>query len=79
MVGDFNVDILTNNSSNNYFVDTIFSMGCYPLITKPTRYSNNKNSLIDNIYCNIDYTPSNNWIIFNDISDHLPIFVVYKN
>ena len=57
LVGDFNVNILIKNSNNDYFIDTIFSMGCFPLETRPTRYGNSINSLIDNIYCNITYTP----------------------
>ena len=77
LVGDFNVNILIKNSNNDYFIDTIFSMGCFPLVTKPTRYGNSINSLIDNIYCNITYKPVSNGIVFSDISDHLPIFVIY--
>ena len=77
LVGDFNVNILTKNSNSNYFIDTIFSMGCFPLVTRPTRYCNSINSLIDNIYCNLTYKPVSNGIVFSDIGDHLPIFVIY--
>ena len=48
IIGDCNVNILIKNSR-------IISMGCFPLVTRPTRYGNSINSLIDNIYCNITY------------------------
>lgn len=54
-------------------------MGCYPLITKPTHFCKSLNSLLDNIYTNSKFCPYDNGIIINDISDHLPIFTIYKN
>ena len=51
-------------------------MGCFQLVTRPTRYGNSINSLIDNIYCNVTYKPVSNEILFSDISDHLPIFLI---
>ena len=53
-------------------------MGCFPLVTRPTRYDNSINSLMYNFYCNITYKPVSNGIVFSDISDHLPIFVIYE-
>ena len=77
LVGDFNVNILdVNNNYNKHFIDTIYSMGCFPLVTRPKRYGNTINSLIDNIYCNAN---ESNGIIISDISDHLPIYVIYDN
>ena len=38
-VSNFNVNILIKNSNNDYFINTIFSMGCFPLVTRPTRYA----------------------------------------
>ena len=78
LVGYFNVNILIKNSNNDYFIDTIFSMGCFPLVTNPTRCVNNINSLIDNIYCNVIYKRVSSGIVFIDISDHLPIFLIYN-
>ena len=53
--GDFNDNILdVNNNNNKHFINTIYSMGCFPLVTRPTRYGNTINSLIDNIYCNVN-------------------------
>ena len=39
-----------NNNYNKHFINTIYSIGCFPLVTKPTRYGNIINSLIYNIY-----------------------------
>ena len=36
------------------------------------------NSSIHNIYCNCNYKPIVNDIIISDVSDHLPIYVVYE-
>ena len=78
LVGDFNINILINNNKIKYFLDNIYSLGCYPLITKSTRYGIHINSSIDNIYCNCNYKPIVNDIIISDVSDHLPIYVVYE-
>ena len=64
------------NLKNKYVIDVIYSMGCRPMITRPTRYSNNYNSLIDNIFCNINFNPIRNNIIISDVSDHLPISII---
>ena len=72
-----NINIL-NNNNNKYFLNIIYSLGCYPLISKPTQYGNHLYSLIGNIYCNCTLKPINNGIIFSDLSDHLPIYVIYN-
>ena len=80
LVGDFNVNILdVNNNYYKHFINTIYSMGCFPLVTRPTRYGNTINLLIDNIYCNDNEKPISNGIIISDISDYLPIYVIYNN
>ena len=80
LVGDFNVNILdVNNNYNKHFINTIYSMGCFPLVTRRTRYGNTINSLIYNIYYNVNANLISNGIIISDISDHLPIYVIYDN
>ena len=61
---------------NKYVIDVIYSMVCRPMIIRPTRYSNNLNSLIDNILCNVNCNPIRNNIIISDVSDHLPICII---
>ena len=46
--------MLMDNLKNKYCIDVIYSVGCRPMITRPTRYSDNLNSLID-IFCNITF------------------------
>ena len=72
--GDFNIDLLKHEIHNNtkQFLDTMYSLGLYPLIDKPTRITDNSTTLIDNIFTNelcFNLTSG-----INDISDHLPIF-----
>ena len=48
-----------------------------PLITKPTRVIGNTATLIDNIfYSDVDCLDMMNGILYNDISDHFPIFSI---
>ena len=75
-----NVDLLKYGSDTNttHYVDTMFSLGLYPLIDKPTRIIAYSATLIDHIFTNeLDSTVSSGLLI-NDISDHLPIFAICK-
>ena len=76
LCGDFNINLLDHNYNKHvkYFIDSIYSLGCRPLIDKPTRVTNDNNSLIDNIFTNNNYSHKYNGILLNDISDHYPIF-----
>ena len=46
----------------------------FPLITRPTRITERRASLIDNIFTNDPLSQSVSGLFINDISDHLPIF-----
>ena len=72
--GDFNIDLLKHETHNNtkQFLDTMYSLGLYPLIDKPTRIIDNTNTLIDNIFTKELRFNVTSDIMFNDISDHLP-------
>ena len=52
IVSDYNIDILKHESheGTDKFINTVFSHSLSPLITRPTRFCNDKSSLIDNIY-----------------------------
>ena len=56
------------------FLDLLYSRMFFPLITRPTRITAKKASLIDNIFTNDPLRPSISGLFLNDISDHLPIF-----
>ena len=48
----------------------------FPLITRPTRITSNRATLIDDIFTNNLNNFSVSGIMFWDISDHLPIFTL---
>ena len=74
MCGDFNIDLLKHETNNNtkHFLDTMHSLGLYPLIDKPTRIRDGLTTLIDNIFTNELRFNLTSDIMFNDSSDHLP-------
>ena len=49
------------------------------MINKFTRITYTSKSIIDNIYTNNNNIPFINGILMSDVSDHLPIIVLYKN
>ena len=61
------------------FIDTMNIVSLYPVITRPSRITPHFATLIDNIFTNnmVDDTMSR--LLINDISDHLPVFVVYDS
>ena len=56
--------------------DQLFSFGLHPLITRPTRITRDTETLIDNIFTTDLCSHKQSGLIINDISDHLPIYVV---
>ena len=79
LCGDMNIDLLKYGSDTNttYYVDTMFSLGLYPLI-EPTRITAYSAALIDNIFTNELYNTINSGLLIHYISDHLPIFPICK-
>ena len=76
LAGDFNVDLMKCNSCNHSqdFIELFMSASFLPLISKPTRVTEQTATLIDNIFCNVFPLPESK-IILSDISDHYPIFM----
>jgi len=74
--GDFNYDLLdmSQNSQTLEFFSSFTSAGFLPLISKPTRAQDASATLIDNIYCNNLSFVLKSGIIFDDTTDHFPIF-----
>ena len=81
LMGDFNVDLLHSSlhGRTSEFLDMLYSFNIYPMITKPTRISPHRASLIDNIFSNAIDKTTHNGIIYDDLSDHFPIFSIHKN
>ena len=84
LAGDVNMDLLRINENNNVakFYESIVSCGLIPSISQPTHIFTCRDSglpsatLIDNIFAsNPNYLKAG--IINLDVSDHLPIIVVY--
>ena len=76
--GDFNINLLNINNSDhcNNFFEGITTLGFLPQITRPTRLSNDSNTLIDNIFTNNICKPHKARILVTPISDHLMQFCV---
>ena len=69
-------------SSENHqlasFYENMNSFSLIAAILQPTRFNDNSCSLIDNIFVSkLNYFKSG--LLTADISDHLPVFIVYKN
>lgn len=80
LCGDFNFDLLQLelNASTQLFFNTMQSYSFLPLISKPSRIADNSATLIDNIFITnpVDYISG---IIISSISDHYPVFLIYKS
>ena len=78
LCGDININLLNTSShtESNNFIDTLYSYGLYPLICRPTRVSSGSATLIDNIFTNNICDKISSGIFINDITDHLPIFMI---
>ena len=81
LMGDFNINLLNHDrhAATSDFLETLYSASFFPLITKPTRITNETATLIDNIFCNYsDIDNFVNGILFTDLSDHFPVFTINK-
>ena len=65
-------------NSANLYINLILSHGAIPLITKPTRISNNSSTIIDHIITNDSKHELQSFIVKSDLTDHYPIFCVIK-
>ena len=80
IMADFNIDLLTTDTNHQTadFIHNMFTHTFCPTISKPTRITNYSATLIDNIITNIHEYPIKSGILYNDISDHFPVFNIYK-
>ena len=81
LCGDYNIDLLKIESNNNYlrFYNILCSFGFLPKIIQPIRITDNRTSLIDNMFTNNmkDVTLSGNLLL--TLSEHfLTIFISGK-
>ena len=73
--GDFNFNLLKceENGITMNFMNSLSSLSLVPVITKPTRITEESATLIDNIFTS-NPNNFNSGIIITDISDHFPVF-----
>jgi len=75
LFGDFNIDTLKYNSSNQVteYIDLLYSFGFLQIITKPTRVSDSSATLIDHVLTNVYCKTYETVALCSQISDHFPI------
>ena len=79
LCGDLNIDFMKVSSHlhTEEYLDMLFSHGLMPIITKPTCITSHTATLIDHIYTNHPLSYITPGIATVDISDHLPVFLLY--
>lgn len=81
IMGDMNIDLLiySKHKKTNDYLDTIFSLGYLPVVTKPTRVCPSTATLIDHMYTNSlthQLTPA---IVLTDVTDHFTTCLLICN
>ena len=67
-------------NSANLYIDSILSHGAIPLITKPTKISNNSSPIIDHSITNDSKHELQSFVVKSGLTDYYPIFcVINKN
>ena len=81
ITGDFNIDLLKINRNIYYnnFYESLTGQGFFPMITRPTRLSDDSNTLIDNIFTNNLCKTHTSGILTSPISDHLLNFCILED
>ena len=76
LMGDFNIDLIKVDMQNQTkdFVHSLYGNAFYPTISKPTRVTEHSATLLDNIITNITGYCMKSGVLYNDISDHFPVF-----
>ena len=78
IMGDFNADLIKTgtNGPTAEFLGTFTSGGYYPLVSLPTRLTDETSTLIDNIFTNNLGAQMEAGLVKVRVSDHLPIFAM---
>lgn len=81
LLGDFNLNIMNSSQheGTNQFLDLLYSHSFVPLIDRPTRITDHTSTLIDNIFCNAEPQNHLTGLLYTDISDHLPLFIINRS
>jgi len=78
--GDININLMQQNAISQVrnYVNAYKSCNCLKFITKPTIITPSSCTLIDHVYTTLPLDKVIPGILINDLSDHLPIFVLIK-
>ena len=77
LMGDLNYDMLElTNLHVEEYKNTLFAFGFFPLINRPTRFTDNTATCIDRIWSNTFEGHTKSAILCNVVSDHLPTIVL---
>ena len=81
IMGDINIDLLQYNNNNitQDFVNNTLAHSFLPVITRPTRLTQNTATIIDHIYINDVNSKAKAGILVTDIADHFGTFVLIQN
>ena len=78
IVGDFNINMLSNDGMSGRLTEIMSSSLFSSLISLPTRLGSSSETLIDNIWTNNDLCVRSG-VFTVDITDHFPIFCTLSN
>jgi hypothetical protein len=80
IMGDFNADLIKTgtNGLTAEFLGTFTSRGYYPLVSLPTRLTDQTLTLIDNIFTNNLGAQMEAGLVKVRVLDHLPIFAMVR-
>ena len=78
ILSDFNVNILNfaQHELTNTYIESMFSLGLLPVITRPTRLHHMSATLIDHIFESNQLKGYIAGIIISSLSDHFPTFYI---
>ena len=81
LLGDYNINLLRaeQHPETSDFLDDMYSDLFMPAITKPTRITDKSATLIDNIFTDNVDADSFQGILYTGITDHLPVFLIFKD
>ena len=78
LLGDFNIDV-SPKAKNTHAIEykkLLFSLGLRNMISKPTRITEDTETVIDHVITNLPNEMLNSGILIGDISDHLPVYAL---
>lgn len=82
IIGDLNIDILSDETIDQEFLLTVLENGYYPginTVTRPSDINNNKGSCIDNFFTKLNKITYKTIVLETPFNDHYPIFLKIKD